>query len=462
MQPFLIRSSPLYPAKRGVRLAFAALLAAVLSVCTPGALGAAEADAAVAVAGLPTLLLALLVALLLGVLIGIALGRRGRALQAPLAARERSSLERALARRNEMLNAVTEVLVRTDADGRIRFVNKVWETLSGDAVAHSRGKLLADYLHPDDRERGQQLLREVANGVRPACTTELRLRTAGGEVRWVELSCRATDAAGSGDGGITGTLNDISARKVAELTLRNLNQELETRVQLRTAALEASNRELEAFSYSVSHDLRAPLRAIDGFARILGEDFDDRLDDSGRSHLQRIRNAAERMALLIDALINLASLARKPLHKESVDLSALAASIIDELRAEEPQRAVDVEITQDLIVRADRALMNAVLNNLLRNAWKFTSRQHRARIVFCAERADEQRVFCVRDNGAGFDMTYADKLFRPFHRLHGNEDFPGTGIGLATVQRIVERHDGAIWAESTPGEGAEFRFTLGP
>ena len=287
------------------------------------------------------------------------------------------------------------------------------------------------------------------------------MRTRSGEIRWVEVTARRARDAGLAEAALTGTVDDISARKVSELTLRNLNQELEARVRLRTAELETSNRELEAFSYSVSHDLRAPLRAIDGFARILEEELKEGDQAQASAHLARIRKATARMAQLIDALINLALLTRQPLQKETFDLSRIASQIADELHAEEPDRKVSIEITQGLTVTADQALIYAMLDNLLRNAWKFTAEREHARIALKAERIGERRVFCIEDNGSGFDMEHAGNLFRAFYRLHNSDSYPGTGIGLATVQRIVHRHDGSIWAESRSGEGARFLFTLG-
>lgn len=229
---------------------------------------------------------------------------------------------------------------------------------------------------------------------------------------------------------------------------------------MRTAELEASNRELEAFSYSVSHDLRAPLRAIDGFAQIVAEDYAPRLDEIGKEYLQRIRVATQRMARLIDDLIDLARLTRQTMKREQVNLSLLVEQILGELRLEDPERQVDIHIEPNLIAAADRALMRVALDNLLRNAWKFTSRREVASIRFHAELRDRQVVYCVSDNGAGFDMNFATKLFLPFHRLHGISEFAGTGIGLATVQRVIQRHEGRVWAESTPDEGARFYFTL--
>ncbi len=371
------------------------------------------------------------------------------------------ALQESQQRYSEVVESVNEVIFRTDPDGRLTFLNRFWQTISGYRVEQSLGKPLVDFLHPDDREEAQTKLAKVGNGELPECNCELRLRTREGEIRWIEAAGRpVTDMDGMPQG-LAGTLDDISSRKVAELTLKNVNQELEARVRLRTAELEASNRELEAFSYSVSHDLRAPLRAIDGFARILEEELDGALDQASRGHIERIRKATQRMAHLIDALIELARLTRQSLHKETFDLSELALQVIDELRAEEPERIVEVEITRGLMVTADRTLARVLIENLMRNAWKFSARQPVARISFRAERERDRRVFCVEDNGAGFDMAFAANLFRPFHRLHNSGEFSGTGIGLATVQRIIQRHGGLIWAESKPGQGARFYFTLG-
>lgn len=361
----------------------------------------------------------------------------------------------------DMLESVGEVIFRTDELGRLIYLNGAWHKLSGHTVQSSLGKPMFEFLHPDDRVRARQLFQDLTTGACDDCECEFRLRTRGGEIRWVEVTARRARDAGLAEAALTGTVDDISARKVSELTLRNLNQELEARVRLRTAELETSNRELEAFSYSVSHDLRAPLRAIDGFARILEEELEDGDQAQASAHLARIRKATARMAQLIDALINLALLTRQPLQKETFDLSRIASQIADELHAEEPDRKVSIEITQGLTVTADQALIYAMLDNLLRNAWKFTAEREHARIALKAERIGERRVFCIEDNGSGFDMNHAGNLFRAFYRLHNSDSFPGTGIGLATVQRIVHRHDGSIWAESRSGEGARFLFTLG-
>ncbi|MBI2512752.1 MAG: hypothetical protein HYV96_12300 [Opitutae bacterium] len=253
---------------------------------------------------------------------------------------------------------------------------------------------------------------------------------------------------------------DITETKKARAEILRLNTDLEQRVRERTAELEAVNRELEAFAYSVSHDLRAPLRSIDGFGRILLRDEVSTLSDRGRENLTRIRAATQRMAALIDDLLRLSRTARCEFRRMPFDLAVVARAIAAEFDAAEPTRHVAWRIAPALPACADATLMRLVLENLLGNAWKFTARNADAQIEFSVGEQDGERVFCVRDNGAGFDMAYADKLFGVFQRLHSADEFPGTGIGLATVQRIVHRHGGRVWAESAVGAGARFYFTL--
>jgi PAS domain S-box-containing protein len=249
-------------------------------------------------------------------------------------------------------------------------------------------------------------------------------------------------------------------RQHAEDQLRRLNLELEDHVSRRTADLQASIRELESFSYSVSHDLRSPLRGINGFSRLLLDDYGDRLDEQGKEYLRRICAATLRMSELIDGMIDLAQLTREPIHPAEVNLSRLARAVVKELQTAEPERKVAISIAPGIKARGDKRLLRVVLHNLLSNAWKFTARRSTARIAFGAGQADGVIAYFVRDDGAGFDMKYADKLFGAFQRLHGVKEFSGTGIGLATVQRIVQRHGGRVWAEGEIDKGATFYFTL--
>lgn len=249
---------------------------------------------------------------------------------------------------------------------------------------------------------------------------------------------------------------------VAEAMRRAQARAKQAKEQLKTAnrKLEAANKELEAFSYSVSHDLRAPLRSIDGFSQALLEDYSEKLDVEGKDHLQRVRAATRRMAQLIDDMLNLSRVTRSEMQREKVDLSTLAQTIAAELKKTQPERHVTFVIAPGLVAEGDARLLRAVLENLFSNAYKFTRKQPQAKIEFGLTRQDGQPVYFVRDNGAGLDMAYADKLFGVFQRLHGIAEFEGTGIGLATVQRIIHRHGGRIWAEGAVEKGATIYFTL--
>jgi len=269
-------------------------------------------------------------------------------------------------------------------------------------------------------------------------------------------------------GVLTDAFNQMLGRiEEQERTLKGYTAGLEQRVAERTqeleqraAELQAANDELDAFAYSVSHDLRAPLRSIDGFSQVLLEDYAAKLDESGRDSLQRVRAASQRMATLIDDLLKLARVTRTEMRAEPVNLSRMAQEIVAEIQRAAPDRQVEFAITPGLEAHGDSRLLRVALDNLLRNSWKYTGKQPAPRVEFTTVDGNGERVFAIRDNGAGFDMKYADKLFGVFQRLHSAADFEGTGVGLATVRRIINRHGGRIWAEGAVDQGATFFFTL--
>lgn len=322
-------------------------------------------------------------------------------------------------------------------------------------------------IHPADREKVTRSCREALE-TEKTCSVDARIIRGDGAERIVHIQGEVIRDASGKAVRMAGTAQDITERKQAEDEVTKLNRELERRVEERTLELKRANKdlaaaktEIETFTYSVAHDLRSPLRLIDGFTILLLKKQREKLDHDGQDHLERIRASAKRMGQLIDDLMNLSFVMRAEIVTGAVDLSALAMSIAIDLEKADPERKSDFLIEQGLAARGDEKLLRMVLENLLGNAWKFTSKQAVPTIEF--RRSGEEAgkdVFCVRDNGVGFDMAYAERLFQPFQRLHSQDEFPGTGIGLATVRRIVQRHGGRVWAEGKTGEGAVFYFTL--
>ena len=276
-----------------------------------------------------------------------------------------------------------------------------------------------------------------------------------GEMRAVETEWEGREA-------ILFSVRDIADRKRAEREILELNETLEAKIQKRTEQLESVNRELEAFNYAVSHDLRTPLARIDGYAALLIGDLEDRIDQEHAGYLERIRASVGDMVELTNGLLQLSRLNRVKMEIRTVDLSSVATRIFDNLKAESPGRNVNISVAPDLKTEGDLVLLRATLENLLSNAWKFTRARDPALIEFSSCVDEHDTVFFVRDNGAGFDMARADELFLAFQRLHEQSAFQGTGVGLTTVQRIVSRHGGRIWAEAQVDQGATFFFTLGP
>lgn len=367
-----------------------------------------------------------------------------------------------------LADSMPQIVWTANPDGWLDYYNRQWFDYTGMTLEQTEGWGWQPVLHPDDTERCLKRWEQaVATGENYEVEYRFK-RHSDGQYRW-HLG-RATPVR-DGQGRIVkwyGTCTDIEEHKRTEQALqenqeqiRRINAELEQRVLERTAELAVANKELESFSYSVSHDLRSPLRSIDGFSQALLEDYNDKLDAQAQNYLHRVRAASQRMAQLIDDMLNLSRVSRGEMRREEIDLSRMARDITEQLQRAQPERIVEVKIEDGIKARGDDRLLRIALENLLGNAWKFTSKQPSSRIEFGAQAGDAgEDVFFVRDNGAGFDMAYADKLFGAFQRLHSIDEFEGTGVGLATVQRIIRRHGGRIWAESQPGRGATFYFTL--
>jgi PAS domain S-box-containing protein len=401
--------------------------------------------------GLPVLLTFPLATLL----VGKVLGSRATEL------RTMEALRKSRADLRTLIDTIPDLVWFKGADGKYLACNARFEKFFGAREQEIVGMTDADFV-------GRELANAFREGDRKAIaaggptTNEERITFADdGHEEYLETIKTPTFGPDGKILGVLGIGRNITERKTAEAEILCMNQELEQRVEARTSELQAANQEMEAFSYSVSHDLRAPLRAIDGFSQVVLDEYSGQLDEAGRHYLSRIRRSTRHMGQLIDDLLNLSRTSRGELALADCDLSAICGGIAGNLAAVHPDRRVQVTIQPNLQVRADPRLMQVALENLLGNAWKFTAHSSEARIqVEGRVSPDGERAFSIRDNGAGFDMGHAHKLFSAFQRLHSATEFEGTGIGLAIVRRIIHRHHGRTWAEGEPGKGATFFFTL--
>ena len=368
-------------------------------------------------------------------------------------------LQKAVSRLNDMV-IIMDVGQPDESGPRIVFVNDAFERQTGysreEVIGHAPGLVWAAKSQQSEVER----IRDAVKNWKPV-RAEVAINTKSGQPLWLEIDLSPiADESGRFTHWVA-VDRDISERRRQQHEILSLNNELEERVRQRTAQLAAANKELESFAYAVSHDLRSPLNTVEAFSQLLLKLDAENISDKGKHYLDRIGVGVRHMGELIEGLLTLAHLSRGAIRSEPVDLSALAMRIDSQCRAREPQRQLQVRIQDGLNARGDARLLLAVLQNLLDNAWKFTSRQAMARIeVGCKAGSSDETVFFVKDNGAGFDMAHAHKLFGTFERLHSPGEFPGTGIGLATVKRVIERHGGRVWAESKISEGATFYFTL--
>jgi PAS domain S-box-containing protein len=371
-----------------------------------------------------------------------------------------------LRRQNDLiLNFAGEGILGVDLEGKITFVNPAAARMVGWEVGELIGKNHHEIAHHTRIDGSPYPQEECPIS---AVFRDGKVRRAENEIFWRQdrtnfpVEYTSTPICNE-QGELLGAavvFKDITERKQAEEEVRKLNEELEQRVQERTAQLEEANKELESFAYSVSHDLRAPLRAIDGFSRILLEECKDKLDEESQGYLDRITAGSRRMGLLIDDILKLSRLSRTEMAYYRFDLSAMVRDIVAELQEAEPQRQVEFIIEDNLMVSASQRLLRVAMVNLLENAWKFSSKNSQARIEFGSKEQNGERCYFVKDNGPGFKMEYAGKIFKPFERLFKESEFPGTGIGLSIVHRIIQRHGGRVWVESAEGQGTTFYFSL--
>ena len=375
---------------------------------------------------------------------------------------ERKQAEQALRESEEkfrkaFLTSPDAININRMADGMYISINNGFTQIMGYSSEEVIGKTSLElniWANPEDRQALVNGL--IKNG--EVIDLEAHFHAKNGDIRVGLMSASLFEVDNVPH--IMSITRDITERKQTEEKIQQLNEGLELRVRERTAQLEAANKELEAFAYSVSHDLRAPLRGIDGWSMALLEDYHDQLDENGRKYLQSVRSETQRMGQLIDDMLQLSRVTRTEMQSSPVDLSALAQTVISRLKLSYPNRQVEVDLQPGLTCRGDVTLLGIVLTNLFDNAWKFTANRPEARVEFGQTEVDGQPAFFVRDNGVGFNMAYAQKLFGAFQRLHKTSEFPGTGVGLATVQRIIRRHGGQVWVEAQVDHGATFYFTL--
>ena len=372
----------------------------------------------------------------------------------------KEGLEASEAQFRGVFENATAGIVLSSTEGTIIAANQYTCDLFGYSQAELVGMNARHLRHPDDPVAGEEVMRRVLAGEVERAEVENRFLTRDGDVIWLRTSFSLIETGKGGEPFFLGVLTDVTPHKRAEDALQSLNTELESKVAERTAELTELNSELDSFNHTVSHDLRAPLRTLSGFTRVLLEDYGDALDDTAKDYINRISAAATNVSDLIDGLLVLSNYSRQELKRSKVDLSRIAERAIEGLREEDPQRKVTVKIQPGMQVEGDERLLEVLLYNLLSNAWKYTGYERRPRIEVSSEKADGATLVCVHDNGAGFDQSYVEQAFAPFQRLHPTGEFEGRGIGLATVKRIVRRHGGRIWAESEPGKGSTFMFTL--
>lgn len=378
----------------------------------------------------------------------------------------RKEIEVALRKSEERYRSLIETtndwIWEIDDNFRFTYSSLKVQTILGYERTNVIGQSIFDLIAANKRKAVQDEFSELALHQEAFVGKEFSFENADGDVTIFETSGIPLFDNSGIFLGYRGIAKDITERKKTELQIARMNDELENTVVERTKMLRIANKELEAFSYSVSHDLRAPLRSIDGFSQALIEDYGNELDEIAQNYLSRVRSAAQKMSTLIDDMIKLAKVSRTELAKKTISLTEIAESIAEMLREQDPDRTARFHIEENLVVTGDKNLMKVALQNLMGNAWKFTSKAEETIIEVGKTTIKGETVYFVRDNGAGFDMNYAKKLFTPFQRLHKESDFPGTGIGLSTVQRIIHRHLGKIWAEGDVGKGAVFYFSMKP